>query len=228
MRARNSVRYLALVLLFVPLAWSEPIVRYHGFKMDPQYRLVIEEENGLVKIGLLSRARDEGGPNPEKAAETSVPLTSEPNPFRSAKKENLIEVRAEALQASAPNALKNPAQRYRIIMRGVDLEPEYAAIIETDASTAREKFYKEMGKLEARTDGIHRQALHDAASLTLGVLGEAGKMPADITETVKHSAVAQTRGLGPTLQRRSLDTGRRLDPMAAQKPETSALPGAHR
>lgn len=217
---------LACGFLLVSLAWGEPIVRYHGFKMDPQYRLVIEEEDGLVKVGLLSRKRDIGGPDLER--DKNALQTNEPNPYRSAKKENLIEVRAEPLQASAPNALKNPARRYRITLRGVELEPNYSAVIETDAATAREQFYKEMEKLEARADSIHRQALHDAASLTLGVLSEAGRMPADVTETVKHSAVAQARGLGPNLQRKSMDTGRGLDPLATQKSQTPAPSGANR
>jgi hypothetical protein len=228
LRGKRMLGLCVSGFVLLSLASAEPIVRYHGFKMDPQYRLVIEEENGLVKVGLLSRKRDIGGPNPEHEKNAppanSAPTANEPNPFRSAKKENLIEVRAEPLQASSPNALKNPAQRYRITLRGVELEPDYSAVIETDAASARDKFYKEMEKLEARADGIHREALHDAASLTLGVLSEAGRMPADVTETVKHSAVAQARGLGPNLQRKSMDTGRSLDPMAAQKTQTPTQP----
>ena len=205
---------IGILALVTPLVWGEPIVRYHGFKMNPQYRLVIEEENGLIRIGLLSRTRDVGGPHLGKA--TTMPMI-EPNPFRSAKKEILIEVRAEALQPAAPNPLNNPAQRYRITIRGVDWEKNYATVIETGAATAREKFYKEMDKLEARAHGIRREALHAAAALTLGVLSQAGLMPAAVSETVKRSAVGQARGLGQDLQRNSMNTGRSLDPMATQK-----------
>lgn len=207
---------LTLLLLGAALGWGEPIVRYHGFKMNSQYRLIIEEENGLLKIGLLSRTRDVGGPHFQNSTATTTSVI-EPNPFRSAKKENLIEIRAEALQTAAPNPLNNHALRYRFIIRGVDWEKDYVKIVEVDAATARVTFLKVMNKLEARAHGINREALHAAAPLALNVLSQAGLMPPEVSETVIKSKVGQARGLGHILQPKSMDSGYGLNPLAARK-----------
>jgi len=189
------------------LGWSAGAARaeeihYHGFEMNSQTKLIFEQENGVVRITLVSRAR---------------PTTTEPDPTPKSSEEALLgrgtqrrvlaQARAEVLRPSAPNYLRNPGQRYRITVEGVEVCPDYAVKLDVDAAQARKTMEGEIRKLRDRASGIEREALAYATTMVPDILNQADRMPATLSETVLRSQVGRIRVTDKTFQRRPLPTG---------------------
>ncbi|MBI4557563.1 MAG: hypothetical protein HY706_08270 [Candidatus Hydrogenedentes bacterium] len=163
-------------------------VRYHGFQMDERNRLVIEQEKNVVRVCLLKRTRPAGSSSLELVAGESSAKGG-----RLSDLEVLAQVRTEVLKPAAPNLLRNPGERYRITVEGVAVEPGYASVVEVSADKARETVWAQVEKLRVRTHGLQNDALWHGGQLALGILSDAGFLPADLSLTVKKSHVAQTK-----------------------------------
>lgn len=193
------------------------VTRNHGFQMNDQYRLMIEQSNNVLTVSLIKRNRAASGglvPN-VVAGEGAV--------ARYADKKVLAKVTAEVLKPSAPNYLRNPGERYRITIEGVELSPDFKSSSEVDAATAIDTYQREFARLEAMAYGIEREAIRAGAGLALGVFNDSGFMPANIPLTVRESSSGGVRGLD-TLERRSLDVTsdmRQDSPSRLKKPSAS-------
>jgi hypothetical protein len=179
----------------------KPVVRNHGFQLNEQYRLLIEQVNNTLDIVLIKRNRAESGgllPNI---------VTGEETVARYADKKTLAHVQVEVLKPAAPNYLRNPGERYRITLQGVELEPDFKRVVEVEAAGAIKAWQSQFAEFEAKISGVDREAMHEASGLALGVLNVAGHMPAAIPLTVMKSSVGETRGL-PQLKHRTLTATR--------------------
>jgi len=220
MNATAAARVLVLAsaaVLFGSLgsAWAEE-VRYHGFQMDETHKLIVEEENGTVRVTLEWRARPVGGkPLPQTRGAEEGKLG------RSFKKKVLMQVRSEVLRPAGPNYLRNRGRRYRITVEGGEIAPDYVQKVELNAADARKFLSGEFHKLRARVTGIERDALYYGEVFAMRVLHDAGRLPPDIAETVKGSIVGRVRFTPKTLERRSLGRGAPLKPLP--KPETPTV-----
>lgn len=193
------------------------LTRDHGYQLNEQYRLLIEQADNTLDIVLIKRNRAESGglvPNV---------VTGEETVARYAEKRTLARVRSEVLKPAAPNYLSNPGERYRITLQGVDFEPEYKSVVEVHAANAIKAWQREFEKLSARAQGIEREALVHGAGLALGVLNVGGHMPATIPLTVLESGAGTLRGFAQ-LERRSL--GARSAMSDARIPRMPPRPGA--
>ncbi|HOS02941.1 MAG TPA: hypothetical protein PKZ01_07660 [Candidatus Hydrogenedentes bacterium] len=207
----------ACALMAGPWAWADPEIHYHGFQLDEQIKVIFEQENGLVRITLVSRTRPVGiEPNREPEDPEKALLG------RHAQRRVLAQARAEVLKPSAPNYLRNPGQRYRVIVEGVSVCPEYAMVFEVNAAQARKTMEGEIRKLAARAHGVDRIALGYAATMVPDILNQADRMPAALSDTVLRSEVGRIRVSKGTLQRRALPTT--APSMAGPLPEAPTSP----
>ncbi len=190
---------IAAALMLLTIAAGAVETRYHGIKMDERHKLLLEQEDGVVRITVVTRERSDAG------------APSEPAGGRVTDRVVLAEVQSEPLESSSPSYLRNPAQRYRITVKGVAVCPDHKAKRAVVAADARRFVEEQLRALAGRTSGIERDALGYAAPMVLGVLTEAGKLPAPVLETIKHSVVGRTRITPDTLQRRPLPAGRSLE-----------------
>jgi hypothetical protein len=213
---------LALLLGTMCYAADRTEVRQHGFRLDEKNRLVLEQRHRTVRIGIASRTRPVGDvPHTRTNDDTSDKVAH----FGVVR--YLAEVSAEVLLPSAPNYLSNPGERYRITVVGLEVDPDFVVKTEVDAGVARATFLSEMEKLRARAHGIDREALYYGAPYALEVLSSSGLMAARIPTTIRRSQVARIRTDDPTLQRRRMDTGRRVfAPKSLGKPEEERGLGA--
>ncbi|MBN2310401.1 MAG: hypothetical protein JXR94_15615 [Candidatus Hydrogenedentes bacterium] len=183
-------------------------IRYHGVQIDEQNRVLLEEEDGLVRVALLKRSRAEGVAVEEEGtalgAESSSRLTDA---------EYLVEVQSEVLKPSAPNYLQNPGEAYRITFRGLGLFPDYVSVIDVDAGNARDVVFAEFERFWARSSGVYREALYRASTLSIEVLKEADLLPAEIMKSVLRSKSGAFRITEASQQRRS------IQPMQVFAPE---------
>jgi hypothetical protein len=198
---------IAVVLCLLCPPASAQSVRYHGFQLDETYRLVLAEEDGWISIGLLKRIRPVGGrPLPGTRDETQ----GEGGRYMDA--DFLLRVRSEVVAPAAPNYFQNPGQRYRLYVQGLSVEPDYAAIVEVDASNARETLTREMERFRKRTTGINDAAIWNAEVLVLEILKEADRLPAHIAESVKRSKSGRFRITEGTQERRRVSPGQTWAP----------------
>ena len=102
-------------------------------------------------------------------------------------------MRSDVIVPAAPNYFQNPGERYRLCVEGLSVEPDYAAMVEVDATNAREMLTQEMEKLRKRTSGINDKAIRSSEFLVLGVLKEADRIPAEIAESGKRSKSGRFR-----------------------------------
>lgn len=195
----------AFLCLSFPVSAEE--IRFHGLQMDSRHRLVIEQVEGALEASIITRGRAVGGDTTPRVPGAPAAMT------RQSQKETLVRARADVLKTAAPNYLRNPGERYRIRLEGVDFLPEFRVDITVDAARAVDQFNIEFEKLVQRASGIQREALRHAGPLILGALNVAGHMPADIPQTVLESSVGRIRGLEERLERRSLPAGRSLNPV---------------
>ncbi|MEA3366184.1 MAG: hypothetical protein U9Q79_11150, partial [Candidatus Hydrogenedentes bacterium] len=122
---------------------------------------------------------------------------------------------------SSPNYLRNPGERYRIVIEGLSVAPDYSTRLDRDAIVARTAVLAEFEKLASRAYGIRREALHYAGPYVLQIFNETNLMPAPIPMSIKESQVGKIRFGNPALQRESLEAGRKL--YAGEKPERTTL-----
>lgn len=180
--------------------------RYHGMFLDAQHRLRLEQWGPVVTIGVMKRSRPILGELP-----TSI---EGEEASRYSRVHELVRVKAEVLEVAPPNYLRNPGKRYRIVVEGVELEPDYVSIIEVDALEARQALLEEIAKLRVQTtDSIQRDALYYGGMLCLSALGDAGVLPGyDIPVSMLKSWAFETRigEEGVALERRSLRDIRRI------------------
>ena len=203
MRRVRGMAMIAAVAGCVLCAWpaAAQTIRYHGAQMDESNRLILEEEDGWVKIGLLSRARDLKGPLDEPA---TYEWTAS---GRKMEVEFLARAYSEVILTAAPNYFQNPGVIYRIRVEGMKVAPDYGSHIKVDAMRARATMAQEIEKLGAYTAGIEREALHLAATLVLEVFKESRRMPAPIMTSVLESRAGMYRVVSPTLERRAVRPG---------------------
>jgi hypothetical protein len=187
--------------------FAEP-TRFHGLNLDEQSKLMVEQRNGEVLVFLTARSRVAGGPAEQVNSAGAIEKH-----FRLAVREDLLRVRSEVLQSSPPNNLSNPGLRYRIIIEGMELEPDLTVIHEVTANQARKTLVAEFAKIGARNTTHYRDALHVAAPLVLGVLKTNGRMPAELPVSIERSQVGRIRGLSQGLQIQGLPAGRGLNPL---------------
>jgi hypothetical protein len=176
-------------------------IRYHGLTLSDQYRLQLEEVDGTVTIFLLKKDRAAGGP--AVPAVRSEKTTDEiPSPvIPTDTREALAQIRVEILQTAAPNYVRNPGDRYRITIDGQETAPGYTRTFEVNAADALTAVYTEFAKIFSTTYGIRREALYQGALVSLRILNEAQRLPAELPLTTKRSKVGQFRIQGDTLSR---------------------------
>jgi hypothetical protein len=192
-------------------------IRYHGAQINESDRLILEEENGWVRIGVLSRARDLQGPLKE-------PATYEwTTGGRKMEVKFLARAYSEVVLTAAPNYFQNPGVIYRIRVEGMELAPDYGSRLMVDAMRARATMAEEIEKLGSYAQGIEREALHLAASLVLEVFKESRRMPAPIMTSVLESRAGMFRVMSPTLERRAVRPGEVFAPeLAIRRPRGAA------
>ncbi|MCC6490546.1 MAG: hypothetical protein IT364_23880 [Candidatus Hydrogenedentes bacterium] len=193
-------------------------IRYHGLPLDENHQLIIEETQGLCKVGYIERSRSTGPDLVDVAPSTPgvSPRVTSPPKF-------LVQVYAEVLKSSAPNYLQNPGEWYRITFETLELDPAYAAKMEVSAAKARDAVYYLFQHLSIQASGIDREALDAAAPLVTEIFKEARRLPAEIYTSVLESRTGAFRITPRTRQRRKIEPSQTFAPeLQAQKPELGA------
>ncbi|GMU92293.1 MAG: hypothetical protein AMXMBFR4_13510 [Candidatus Hydrogenedentota bacterium] len=189
-----------LSLLIGAVAGGAQEIRYHGESLDENHRVLIEEQNGVCRIGVFERSRFAGDRLIQLA-----PVGPGISPRANPEPEFLLEVRAEVLKPSAPNYLQNPGERYRISIETLKLEPYYANEVEVAAEHARDQLFYEFEVLRVRATGIEEKALAAAAPLVAEIFKEAQRLPAEIYTSVLRSRSGRFRITEETRQRRRIE-----------------------
>ena len=216
-RLGRAVVAVTLAAVFCTGPVSAQAIRYHGAQINESHRLILEEEEGWVRIGLLSRARDFEGPM--KAPATYEWTTG----GRTMEVEFLARAYSEVVLTAAPNYFQNPGVIYRIRVEGMALAPDYGSHLMVDAMRARATMAEEIEKLGSYATGIEREALHLAATLVLEVFKEARRMPAPIMTSVLESRAGMFRVVSPALERRAVRPGEVFAPeLAIRRPRGAA------
>jgi hypothetical protein len=206
----------AAVLGWLAFAAAAQPVRYHGIQLDERYKLMVEERERELVVFLAGRDRVPGGPIKHEKLDGGIETT-----YRVTDQEILFRVRTEIMRASPPNYLSNPGLKYRITVEGVEMSPNMRVMHEVPAAEVRDVLAAEMVKLGIRAEGRHREAMHHAVPLVLGVLRASGRFPAEVPMTIERSEVGRIRGLGEGLERKPLPAGRNLNPLAPEDSVTS-------
>jgi hypothetical protein len=188
-----------LVLLGAVSAGAQEI-RYHGESLDENHRVLIEEHNGVCRVGVFARSRFAGDRLIQLA-----PMGPGVSPRANPEPEFLLEVRAEVLKSSAPNYLQNPGERYRISIETLGLKPYYANRVEVSAEHARDQLFYEFEILRRRATGIEEKALAAAGPLVAEIFKEAQRLPAEIYTSVLRSRSGRFRITEETRQRRRIE-----------------------
>lgn len=220
---RDRNRYagvLVLMCLFsaLPLPAFPQEKRFHGETLDENHRLLIEEENGVCRIGVFERSRFRGDRLID-IVEASPGTSPRANPAP----EYMLEVRAEVLKSSAPNYLQNPGERYRISMQTLKLSAEYQNMVEISAEHARDQLFYEFEQVRELTTGLERKAIEAAAPLVAEIFKEEQRLPAEIYTSVLKSRGGQFRITPGTRQRRKIEPAETFAPKPDfGKPELGA------
>lgn len=192
--------------------------RYHGEALDENNRLLIEEELGVCRVGVFERSRFSGDRLIDQVE--SAPGSS---PRANPAPEYMIEVRAEVLKSSAPNYLQNPGERYRIILRTLNMSVEYDNMVEVPAEFARDQLFYEFEQVRTQVTGIEREAVEHAAPLVAEIFKEAQRLPAEIYTSVLKSRTGQFRITPGTRQRRKIEPAQTFAPsMKIDRPQLGA------
>jgi len=186
--------------LFAAGAFAEDVL-FHGAPLDEQHRVQLAQEYNSIKIGIVERKRVVGQEEIKPLGSSNTVGVSQ---RRTPKPRYLCEVRVQILQASAPNYIQNPGQRYKITVLGLELAPEYASVVEVFAAQARDTVFFEIAKLRERTSGIEKEALGIAAPLAVNAFKAANLLPAEIFESVRRSRGGRFRITEDTLQVRRI------------------------
>ena len=207
------------VMVALHAATADEEVWQHGFRLDDKHLLLLEQRHREIIIGIAVRSRNIGDTLRTRTRDGAGDTME-----RFGKVEHLARISVEILKPSAPNYLRNPGERYRIIIEGVAADPDFRARIETDAIAARQTVLTQFDALGARTHGIQREALHYAGPYVLQVFNETNLMPAPIPTSIAESRVGRIRFDNPALQRESIESGRKLYSGNKPKPTTAGAP----
>lgn len=218
----RRVWFLAAGLALAGLsAWGDaPLL--HGMQLDERNRLEIEQMGGNLTISLISRKRVP--PNKPWVVDGQQVQ-------RMTERMELAKVRSEVLIPAAPNYLTNPGDLYRITVDGVCFMPAYHSVREVKAGEARAYLYSELVKIQGRLDGVRRDAMRNAAGVSLAVLNKAGYLPGDLSMTALKSKSGKTRFGGENLEKRKTTVSpagwqtRKADEGLPGMPAGPALPG---
>jgi len=152
---------------------------FHGYIMDDQHKLLVKHENNVATIQLHKKTRPAGGPfeyyDLDTGEDTSI--------IRYEEIEELYRIRAEVLVPAPPNYLKNPGMRYRIMMEGITVAPDYTKVFEANAGDALAAIFNEIDLIYNDTHGIYRPAVYYGAIIALRILNQAGLLPAELPNT---------------------------------------------
>lgn len=202
----------ALMVLLVALPCAGEQRRYHGFQLNDQYHLLIEEyPGGLCKIGLRARTRPVGGLEPEYTR-----MAGEAETGRLEEVQYLAEVRSQVVKPASPNYFQSRGEIYRIFVDSLGDTPEYHSRQEVFAADARRTVAEELRKIWVHTSGTDQSALYWSVPVVLSILKEADRMPAPLYTPVAESIGGGIRVKDPTLTRQSLPAGRDLSPYAGE------------
>jgi len=182
-------------------------------RLDERNRLEIQQVGGNLTISLISRKR----------VPLNKPWVVDGQPVqRMTERIELAKVRSEVLIPAAPDYLTNPGDLYRITVDGLGFVPPYHSVREVKAGEVRSYVYGEFVKLQGRLDGIRRDAIRNAAGVSLAVLNKAGYLPGDVSLAVARSKAGQTRFGGEKLEKRKTTVAS----AGWQTPEaTQSMPG---
>lgn len=184
-------------------------VQFHGFTLDDQYKLRVEQRDNWCIIRLDKNQRAPGGPflwfDPKTGEEASVIRFDDETP--------LAEIRSEVLIPSAPNYLKNPGQRYRITINGLGVAPWYHRVFEAPAAGVLDAVFTEFNALYSYANGIERDALFFGMVIAVRVLNESQHLPSEMPLGTVRSAAFQTRIQGPGMVRAEQPRLKRFGPV---------------
>jgi len=190
---------LAAMVLVPCDAFAQAQARYHGVPLDENHRLIIEQLDNVLRIGVIERGRSAGPDLTDVVTpQPGMPARITPEPTY------LLEIRSEVVVASAPNYLQNPGERYRITLQTIELSPPYENSFEVWAEPARDSILYEFYKLSVEHTGIERKALEAAGPLVLEIFKEAQVLPAEIYTSVLRSRSGLFRITPETRQRRKI------------------------
>lgn len=204
---RRGLWVPVLVVCFVAVPALGQEKRYHGEAIDENHRLLIEEELGVCRIGVFERSRFSGDRLIDRA-EASPGTSPRANPAP----EYMLEVRAEVLKSSAPNYLQNPGERYRIVVRTLNMDVEYENMVEVPAEFARDQLFYEFEQVRVQATGLERKAIENAAPLVAEIFKEEQRLPAEIYTSVLKSRTGQFRITPGTRQRRKIEPAQTFAP----------------
>jgi hypothetical protein len=184
-------------------------VQFHGYTLNDQYKLRVEQRDNWAVIRLDKSERAPGGPflwfDPKTGEEASVIRFDDETP--------LAELRSEVIIPSAPNYLKNPGQHYRITINGLGVAPWYHRVFEASAANVLDAIFTEFNALYSYAYGIERDALFFGMVIATRVLNEAQHLPSEMPLGTIRSAAFQTRIQGPGMQRVEQPRLRRFAPV---------------
>ena len=193
-------------------------IRYHGMPLDENHQLLIEETQGVCKVGYIVRSRSTGPDLVDVAPEAPgvSPRVTTPPKF-------LVQISAEILKPSAPNYLQNPGEWYRITFQTLEMNPPYAIKMEVPAARARDTVFYVFQQLSIQTSGIEQETLDTAAPLVTEIFKEAQRLPAEIYTSVLESRTGAFRITPQTRQRRKIEPSQTFAPeLQVQKPKLGA------
>ena len=185
-------------------------IRNHGLYLDEKNKLKIEESDGWTTVILQRKARAAGGPQ-EIFSEESGEV--EPV-IRFGMEERLVRMRSEVLVPAEPNYIRNPGQRYRISIEGIEVAPHYARVFEVDAADALDAVTNEFRQLQSYTDGPKKLAMYYGGLLSMRALNESGRIPAVIPITVLRSQGGEFRIQGEGMGRGKVGSQKRFEATA--------------
>ena len=176
---------LILVLNHLPASSLEP--RFHGFPLDSQYRLQLEENAGNVIIRVIKKERLPGGPEIYTDPDTDEILEG----IRYEAYRDLFAMQVEVLETAPPNYLRNPGLRYEITLNGLAVAPDFNKKFQATAANVLDRIQSEMAHVATYAVGIDQDAIYYGTQVALAILNESGYLPTHIQETVKRSEVGQ-------------------------------------
>ena len=205
---------LLAVLGVHPFAYAIDSFRTYGVYLDANHLVQVIQEENEITIELFSRGRTTGGPHvvPALAPEIIADARQAPEVSALAQEEEapiiryghatpLARIRSEVLVVAPPNYVKNPGQRYRVLIEGLEAAPDFETVFEVDAADALAAVRSEMVHVYAETEGLVKDALFFGTMLALRALNEFGYLPADIPLTVLRSEAGQLRIQGGAYSR---------------------------
>jgi len=161
--------------------------RFHGFPLDSQFRLQLEEYAGNVTIRVIKKERLPGGPEIYTDPDTDEIIEG----IRFEAHRDLFSMQVEVLETAPPNYLRNPGLRYEITLNGLAVAPDFNKKFQATAANVLDRIQGEMAHVATYAVGIDQDAIYYGTQVALAILNESGYLPTYIQETVKRSQVGQ-------------------------------------